>query len=84
MSERKISMQEMQTQDKTFIKRNRLLSIVPLSDRTIFNMEKSGRFPRRFALSPRAVVWDLREVEEWMNKQQEAGRQCTTPQFKTS
>lgn len=45
----------MQKQDKTFIKRNRLLSIVPLSDRTIFNMEKSGRFPRRFALSPRAV-----------------------------
>lgn len=84
MNERKVSVQEMQTTNKTFIKRNKLLSIVPLSDRTIFNMEKSGKFPRRFALSPRAVVWDLREVEEWMAKQRDAGRQCATPQFKNA
>ncbi|HMI75540.1 MAG TPA: AlpA family phage regulatory protein, partial [Steroidobacteraceae bacterium] len=29
-------------------------------------MEQRGEFPRRFALSPRCVVWDLAEVEAWM------------------
>src|SRR5436190_4917104 len=29
-------------------------------------MEQRGEFPRRFALSPRCVVWDLAEVEAWL------------------
>ena len=29
-------------------------------------MEQRGEFPRRFALSPRCIVWDLGEVEAWL------------------
>lgn len=48
------------------IRRQQLKQIVPLADSTIFGMEQRGEFPRRFALSPRCVVWDLSEVEEWL------------------
>jgi prophage regulatory protein len=40
--------------------------MVPLADTTIYEMECRGEFPRRFALSPRCVVWDLAEVEAWL------------------
>ncbi len=48
------------------IRRNQLREMVPLADSTIYEMEQRGEFPRRFALSPRCVVWDLGEVEAWL------------------
>jgi prophage regulatory protein len=48
------------------IRRQQLRQIVPLADSTIFGMEQRGEFPRRFALSPRCVVWDVSEVEQWL------------------
>src|SRR5260370_33051922 len=48
------------------IRRHQLRQIVPLADSTIYEMEQRGEFPRRFALSPRCVVWDLAEVEAWL------------------
>ncbi|MDK2766928.1 MAG: AlpA family transcriptional regulator [Sphingomonas sp.] len=53
------------------IRRHQLKEMVPLADSTIFGMEQRGEFPRRFALSPRCVVWDLSEVEDWL-----ASRRC--------
>src|SRR5208337_2815664 len=51
---------------KRTIRRTQLREIVPLADSTIYEMEQRGEFPRRFALSPRCVVWDLAEVEAWL------------------
>lgn len=48
------------------IRRKQLREMVPLADSTIYEMEQRGEFPRRFALSPRCVVWDLAEVEVWL------------------
>ena len=48
------------------IRRNELRQLVPLADTTIYEMEQRGEFPRRFALTPRCVVWDLAEVEAWL------------------
>jgi prophage regulatory protein len=48
------------------IRRKELKEMVPLADSTIFEMEQRGEFPRRFALGPRCVVWDLREVQAWI------------------
>ncbi|WP_417580844.1 helix-turn-helix transcriptional regulator [Pelagibacterium sp.] len=48
------------------IGRKELRAIVPLADSTIYEMEQRGQFPRRFALTPRCVVWDLAEVEAWL------------------
>ena len=44
------------------IRRHQLREMVPLADSTIYEMEQRGEFPRRFALSPRCIVWDLRLV----------------------
>lgn len=48
------------------IRRHELREIVPLADSTIYEMEQRGEFPRRFALTPRCVVWDLAEVQAWL------------------
>jgi len=54
------------------IRRHELRLIVPLAESTIYEMEKRGEFSRRFNLTPRCVVWDLEEVEAWL----EQGRQA--------
>src|ERR1700723_1457285 len=48
------------------IRRHQCREIVPLADSTIYELEQRGEFPRRFALTPRCVVWDLAEVETWL------------------
>jgi prophage regulatory protein len=61
------------------INRKTLLAMIPLSDRTIFDMEKRGDFPRRIALSSRSVAWDLTEVEKWIKQRKESGIQAQRP-----
>ena len=48
------------------IRRQQLREMVPMADSSIYEMEQRGEFPRRFALSPRCIVWDLAEVEAWL------------------
>lgn len=54
------------------IDRKRLREIVPLCDKTIYNLEQRGQFPRRIALSPRRVAWVLQEVEAWLADRRDA------------
>lgn len=54
--------------NKRMIRRRELRQIVPLADTTMYEMEQRGEFPRRVALTPRCVVWDLAEVEAWIEK----------------
>lgn len=51
---------------RTLINRKTLLAMIPLAERTIFNLEQRGEFPRRIALTSRNVAWDLAEVEAWI------------------
>lgn len=51
---------------KVLINRKTLLAMIPLSERTIYNLEQRGDFPRRIALTSRNVAWDLWEVESWI------------------
>lgn len=51
---------------KVLINRKTLLAMIPLSERTIYNLEQRGDFPRRIALTSRNVAWDLAEVEAWI------------------
>lgn len=57
---------------KRTIRRGELRQIVPLSDTTIYEMEQRGEFPHRFYLTPRCVVWDLAEVEGWIDERRRA------------
>nr|WP_321954586.1 AlpA family phage regulatory protein [Burkholderia cenocepacia] len=56
------------------IRRQELRQIVPLAATTIYEMERRGEFPRRFNLTPRCVVWDLAEVEAWIEQRKQAHR----------
>lgn len=64
---------------KTLINRKTLLAMIPLSDRTIFNMDKRGEVPRRIALTSRNVAWELAEVEEWIESRKQSGEQAERP-----
>ena len=72
------------TASKTLINRKKLLAMIPLSERTIFNMEQRGEFPRRIALTSRNVAWDLAEVEEWIEARKSLGTQAMRPGFTPS
>lgn len=61
------------------IRRHELRLIVPLADSTIYEMEKRGDFPRRFNLTPRCVVWDLEEVETWLEQRGLVTVLCRSP-----
>ena len=64
---------------KRTIRRRELREMVPLADSTIYEMEQRGEFPRRFALSPRCIVWDLSEVEGWLEERRRAPVPRATP-----
>jgi len=51
---------------KRLINKKTLLEMIPLCDRTIYNMEQRGDFPQRIALTRRNVVWDLADIEKWI------------------
>lgn len=53
------------------IRRNELRQIIPLADSTIFELERRGEFPKRFFLTARCVVWDLAEVEAWLESRRQ-------------
>lgn len=57
---------------KRVIRRPELRKIVPLADTTIYEMEQRGEFPKRFFLTPRCVVWNLAEVEAWLDDRRRA------------
>lgn len=59
---------------KRTIRRHELREIVPLADTTIYDMEQRGEFPQRFYLTSRCVVWDLSEVEAWLEERRRASR----------
>jgi len=61
------------------ISRKQLLAMVPLSDRTFYDLEKRGEFPRRIVLTRRNVAWDLAEVEAWIESRRRSGAKVPAP-----
>jgi len=64
---------------RTLINRRHLHAMIPLAERTIYNMEQRGEFPRRIALTSRNVAWDLSEVEAWIEARKTSGSQAARP-----
>lgn len=77
---RTLTESDLRTPGRVLIKRRQLLQKVPLCERTILNLEKRGKFPRRFCITSRLVAWDLKEVDAWIAEQQTAARLPGTPQ----
>ncbi len=79
-SPRELSSKDMRS-GRVLIDMDQLLKKIPLSARTIQEMEKKGEFPQRFAIAPRRVVWDLDEVDTWIIERKEAARKIAAPGF---
>ena len=70
---------ENKPKSKTLINRKKLHAMIPLAERTIYNMEQRGEFPRRIALTSRNVAWDLTEIEEWIDARKSSGTHASRP-----
>ncbi len=79
MKTRPLTEQELKVPGRVIINRKQLLRKVPMSDRTIFEMEKRGEFPQRFSITSRMVGWDLQEVDDWIARQRKAALSQPAP-----
>jgi prophage regulatory protein len=66
-----VSLASLQSGART-IRRPELHQLVPLADSTIYELEQRGEFPRRFFITERCVVWNLAEVEAWLEERRRA------------
>ena len=64
---RTITTQQLSTGSVKLIGRTQLLAKIPLSDRTIFEMERRGEFPQRIVLSKVKVAWVEGEIDAWIS-----------------
>ncbi|HDT2318264.1 TPA: AlpA family phage regulatory protein [Klebsiella aerogenes] len=67
--------------NKMLINRRTLLKMIPLSDRTIYNLEQRDEFPKRIVLTSRSVAWDLAEVENWIEEKRRSALKAARPGF---
>lgn len=67
--------------NKMLINRRTLLKMIPLSDRTIYNLEQRGEFHKRIVLTSRSVAWDLAEVENWIEEKRRSALKAARPGF---
>lgn len=79
MAGRELTMKEMRKPGRVLIDCDRLLEIIPLSRRTVLDMEKRGEFPKRFTITSRRVAWCLDEVEAWIEERRSGGGRAATP-----
>lgn len=52
--------------DYAYIRRKRLLEIVPFSAATLHRLIRANKFPRQKKLSARVAAWSVAEVYEWL------------------
>lgn len=53
--------------------------MIPLADSTVYMLEKEGKFPKRFNLTSRCVVWDFDEVVRWIEERRDAAQEVRAP-----
>lgn len=53
--------------------------MVPLSERTIYNLEKKGEFPKRIVLTSRCVAWESTEIDNWIEERRGCGGSADRP-----
>ena len=51
---------------KRIIRKKELLSMIALSDATVWRMEKAGNFPKRLQLGGNSCGWLIAEVDDWI------------------
>lgn len=50
-----------------------LVQVVPLSISVIEQLEREGKFPKRFYITDRRAAWNADEIEAWLDERQATG-----------
>ena len=50
------------------IKLPKVMEITSLSNATIYRLIKQGDFPKQIKLSKRTVVWNMDEIDNWLQE----------------
>jgi len=58
----------MQQNTERLIRKPELMSMIGLSDATIWRMERAGKFPRRVQIGGNSVGWLQSEINEWLER----------------
>lgn len=56
------------------LRKKELLSLLKISDPTLWRLEHAGDFPRRFRIGPGCVGWDHAEILDWLEAKKVAAR----------
>ncbi|MFL6799241.1 MAG: helix-turn-helix transcriptional regulator [Xanthobacteraceae bacterium] len=56
--------------------------LVPLSDSTVWRMERRGEFPRRIPISDKRVAWRRSEIARWLAGREVARTREGCPQVR--
>ena len=54
------------------IKLPKVMEITSLSNATIYRLIKQGDFPKQIKLSQRTVVWNMDEIDNWLEHKMDA------------
>ena len=57
-------------QTKRVLRRPAVLAKLGISKTSLYNLEKSGKFPKHFMITPRCAVWDEQEVDAYISATQ--------------
>ncbi|MYM22600.1 AlpA family phage regulatory protein [Duganella sp. FT135W] len=79
MNVRTLAPKDLYVPGRVLIERHQLLQKIPLSTRTLDEMEKRGEFPKRFAISHTKVAWDLAEIDAWIAARKTLDEQVPSP-----
>lgn len=61
----------MQENKERLIRKPELLSMIGLSDTTVWRMERDGRFPKRLRIGGNSVGWLESEITSWLRSRAE-------------
>jgi len=54
--------------DSICIRQKQLLAKIPFSKATLWRKVRNGTFPKPFKLSEKVTVWQVSDIEEWLEK----------------
>jgi prophage regulatory protein len=52
--------------NERILRKKEVLSVIGLSDTTLWRMEKTGQFPKRINLGGNSVGWLSSEIQKWI------------------
>lgn len=73
-----VNKEDQMTAEKKFIRIPEILEILCVSRTTLSRLIKNGKFPKGRMLSARLIVWERKEVEDWISPKKSENKDLNT------